>query len=74
MAGVWGGVLVMIILDPSQVEKTREVTIQGPFGVHDTLREGLKSVSHDLAPKHPLQTSLKTVHPCSSVDDLSDLF
>lgn len=63
----------MIILDPSQVEKTREVTIQGPFGVHDTLREGIKSVSHDLAPKHPLQTSLKTVlyahfvPPCHSL-------
>lgn len=51
----------MIVLDPKQVKKTTEVSVEGPFSVHDTLREGFKSVSHDLAPKHPLQGHLKNV-------------
>lgn len=51
----------MIVLEPGQLEKTKEVVVEGPYGVHDTLREGIKSIAHDLAPKHPLQTHLKTV-------------
>ncbi len=52
----------MIVLDPKQEHKVREVVVEGPFGTHDTLRNGIKSVSHDLAPKHPLQSHLQTVH------------
>lgn len=52
----------MIVLDQKQVKKTTEVSVEGPFSAHDTLREGFKSVSHDLAPKHPLQNHLKNVN------------
>lgn len=37
------------------------VSANGPHGVHDTLRNGLNSVAHDLAPRHPLQAHLATV-------------
>lgn len=39
----------------------KTVTVEGPYGVHDTIRYGLHSVAHDLAPKHPLVSSLKSV-------------
>jgi hypothetical protein len=55
----------MIVLDKSCNPNDQRPSLighEGPFGVHDTMREGIKSFSHDLAPKHPLQSSLKTVH------------
>lgn len=51
----------MIVLDPEHGKKQSSITTQGPFGTHDTLREGIKSFAHDLAPRHPLQTQLATV-------------
>lgn len=33
----------------------------GPYGTHDTLRNGFLSVSHTLAPKHVLQKSLASI-------------
>jgi len=43
------------------VETNGKVVVQGPFGVHDTMRSGMRSVAYDLAPQHPLQSSLQTV-------------
>lgn len=46
------------------VKKTSEIDLSvtsGPYGTHDTLRNGFFSASHTLAPKHPLQTSLASI-------------
>ncbi|PJF19913.1 hypothetical protein PSACC_00271 [Paramicrosporidium saccamoebae] len=43
------------------VEHKRTVCANGPYGVHDTLRNGLHSIAHDLAPRHPLVATLNTV-------------
>ena len=46
------------------VPKTSEIDLSitsGPYGTHDTLRHGFFSASHNLAPKHPLQTSLASL-------------
>ena len=46
------------------VPKVSEVDLTdtaGPYGTHDTLRNGFLSVSHALAPKHPLQKSLASI-------------
>jgi hypothetical protein len=45
----------------AQVKKIAEISLDGPFGTHDTLRKGFYSAAHTLAPKHPLQQSLATV-------------
>lgn len=34
------------------------VQISGPYGVQDTLRDGFRSISHELAPRHSLQAQL----------------
>jgi proteasome maturation protein len=39
-------------------EYLRTVTVKGPYGIHDTLRNGLQSVAHDLAPRHQLMSTL----------------
>lgn len=44
-----------------QVKKISHVGLEGPFGTHDTLRNGFYSAAHSLAPKHPLQQSLASV-------------
>lgn len=46
------------------VTKVSEIDLtatSGPYGTHDTLRNGFFSVSHALAPKHPLQKSLASI-------------
>ena len=46
------------------VPKTSEIDLSatsGPYGTHDTIRHGFFSASHNLAPKHPLQTSLASL-------------
>lgn len=39
----------------------KKVVAHGPYGVHDTMRVGMRSIAHELAPQHPLQLSLQTV-------------
>lgn len=46
------------------VPKTAEIDISsrsGPYGTHDTLRNGFYSAAHQLAPKHALQQSLASI-------------
>jgi hypothetical protein len=46
------------------VQKVSEIDLSqtaGPYGTHDTLKNGFMSVSHSLAPKHPLQQCLSNV-------------
>ena len=58
-----------LVLSPTSIQEElgsgksvrRLVSENGPFGVNDTLRNGLHSTAHDLAPRHPLQTRLSTV-------------
>ena len=42
------------------------VSTTGPYGVHDTMRNGLLSVASELAPNHPLKSTLKTVEELAS--------
>lgn len=63
----------MIVLDPKLSKKTgtpTEIVMEGPLGTHDTLRDGIKSFSHDLAPKHSLQSKLQNVKVLRSFDNL----
>jgi hypothetical protein len=39
--------------------KMEKVFTEGPYGVHDTFRNGLHSIAHDLNPGHPLEKYLK---------------
>jgi hypothetical protein len=39
----------------------RETAEFGPFSVHDTMREGGRSVACELLVKHPLQSHLENV-------------
>ncbi len=41
---------------PTDVNNT--ITVDGPFGSHDTMRLGMLSVAHNLAPQHPIQESI----------------
>lgn len=46
------------------VPKRSEITLSptsGPYGTHDTLRNGFFSASHQLAPKHAIQQSLASI-------------
>ena len=46
------------------VSKVSEIDLSatsGPYGTHDTLRNGFLSFSHTLAPKHELQKSLASI-------------
>ena len=46
------------------VPKISEIDLSpsnGPYGTHDTLRNGFFSASHQLAPKHQLQKSLASI-------------
>ncbi len=45
----------------SGASSMRSVATFGPYGVHDTLNSGMRSIAHDLAPRHPLQGHLQTV-------------
>lgn len=47
--------------ESSKNEHARVVSTSGPHGVHDTMRAGLRSIAFDLAPTHPLQSTLRTV-------------
>lgn len=48
------------LAEVSEIMNTMKPTVQvsGPYGVQDTLRDGFRSVPHELAPRHPLQAQL----------------
>lgn len=50
------------VLEPSNPRYFTE----GPYGVHDVMRRGLRYAAHDLAPRHPLQHGSSRVSPNSS--------
>ncbi len=47
----------MLNFDLTEDAKNR-VTVDGPYGSHDIMRQGMISVAHNLAPKHPIQQSI----------------
>ena len=44
--------------DSAGAPQRKIVCTEGPYGVHDVLRNGPRSIAHDLAPRHSLQSHL----------------
>lgn len=58
----------MVVINLEAECKTRAACVDGPYGVHDTMRYGIRSVAHEVKPKHVLQVQLEQEQQMKAVN------